>query len=98
MKYIKRALIIVVVLMITGLLGRMSSPVMAAGPAFSGITATADTAETVYLNPAGMTRLKEPSFYGNPMTLYTESSTEITAEGVAGKQKIEDDSVYLQGF
>ncbi|MBW1753605.1 MAG: outer membrane protein transport protein, partial [Deltaproteobacteria bacterium] len=95
MKYTKIALIIVVVMMLTGFLHGMPSSVIAAGPAFSGIAANADTAETVYLNPAGMTRLKRPSFYVSPMILYTESSTEITAEGVEGKQKIEDDSVYF---
>lgn len=93
------ALIIAFTLVLVGLLPGVSSPTQAAGPAFTGITATADTAETVYLNPAGMTRLKRPSFYGNPMILYTENSTEITVEGVKGKQKIDDDSVmFLPGL
>ena len=95
MKYTKIVLLIFFVLVLTGLLDGVSSSVMAAGPAFTGITAKADTAETVYLNPAGMTRLKRPSFYGNPMILYTENSTEITVEGVEGKQKIDDDSFYF---
>jgi len=95
MKYAKIGLIIVFVLVLTGFFNGMSSSALAAGPAFSGITASADTAETVYLNPSGMTRLKRPSFYVSSMILYTESSTEITAEGVEGKQKLEDDSVYF---
>lgn len=98
MKYIKIVLVIVFVLALTGLLGGMSSSVLAAGPAFSGIAANADTAETVYLNPAGMTRLKQPSIYMSPMILYTENSTEITAEG-GGEQTIDDDSVmFLPGL
>ena len=93
------ALIIVFTLVLAGLVAGVSSPTLAAGPAFSGITATADTAETVYLNPAGMTRLKGPSFFGNPMILYTDNSTEITVEGVEGKNKIDDDSVmFLPGL
>jgi len=99
MKYSRIALTIVFVLVLTGLLDGVTSSALAAGPAFSGITAKADTAETVFLNPAGMTRLKRPSFYGNPMILYTENSTEITAEGVEGKQKTDDDSVmFLPGL
>ena len=43
-----------------------------AGPAFSGITANADSAQTVVNNPAGMTRIKQPSVYGNPMVFYAE--------------------------
>lgn len=59
------------------------SAVFALGPAFSGIAATADSAETVVSNPAGMTRFNEPAVYGNPMIIYTKSSTEITACAVA---------------
>jgi long-subunit fatty acid transport protein len=44
-----------------------------AGPAFSGIAANADSAETVVNNPAGMMRLKQPSVYGNPKIFYTRS-------------------------
>ncbi len=64
-----------------------------AGPAFSGIAATADTAETVANNPAGMMRLEKPSIYGNPLIIYTESETETTSSGTGRKQKIENDSV-----
>jgi len=39
------------------LLGLSSAPVWALGPAFSGLFAKAETAETVYSNPAGMSRL-----------------------------------------
>lgn len=63
-----------------------------AGPAFSGIVATADSAETTVKNPAGMTRLKEGSFYGNPMVLYTKSKTEVTLEGTGQKRTSSDES------
>lgn len=51
---------------------------VSAGPAFSGITATADSAETVVNNPAGMMRLKQPSIYGNPMIFYTRTEDKAT--------------------
>ena len=93
------ALKIVFTLVLAGLVIGGSSPSLAAGPAFTGITAKADTAETVFLNPAGMTRLKRPSFFGNPMILYTENSTELTVEGIEGKRKIDDDDVmFLPGL
>lgn len=86
-------------LIFAGILAGFSSSALAAGPAFTGLAANADTAETVYLNPAGMTRLKQPSWYGNPMLMYTESKTEFTAEGQQGKKEIDDDSVlFLPGI
>jgi long-chain fatty acid transport protein len=83
--------------LLIGFLSGLSSSAFAMGPAFSGIAAKADTAETVYLNPAGMTRLTRPSWYGNPMIMYTESNTEVTIEneGVQGKRKLEEDGVML---
>jgi len=51
-----------------------------AGPAFSGITATADSAETVVNNPAGMMRLKQPSVYGNPLIFYTRTEDAATVK------------------
>ncbi|NOR67292.1 MAG: hypothetical protein GQ528_08045 [Woeseiaceae bacterium] len=90
---------IVFTLVLAGLVMGGSSPSLATGPAFTGFAAKADTAETVYLNPAGMARLERPSFYGNPLILYTENSTEITAEGVEGKRTLDDDSVmFLPGL
>ena len=86
---------IVFTLVLAGLVMGGSSPSLATGPAFTGFAAKADTAETVFLNPAGMTRLERPSFYGNPLILYTENSTEITAEGVEGKRTLDDDSVMF---
>ncbi len=68
------------------------STVLALGPAFSGIAANADSAETVVRNPAGMTRFNEPAIYGNPMVIYTKSSTEISASGTDQKEKIDNDS------
>lgn len=44
---------------VTSMLAGMSSaPAWALGPAFSGLFAKAETAETVYSNPAGMSRLE----------------------------------------
>jgi long-chain fatty acid transport protein len=79
------------------ILAGVSSPALAAGPAFTGLAAKADTAETVYLNPAGMSLIKKPSWYGNPQVMYTESNTEFTTGG--GKQTIEDDGfIFLPGL
>jgi len=86
------------ILLISGLLAFVSIPSWAAGPAFTGLAAKADTAETVYLNPAGMSLIKKPSWYGNPQVMYTESNTEFTFAG-GGKQKIEDDGfIFLPGL
>jgi len=69
------------------------------GPAFSGIVATADSAETTVANPAGMTRLKQGSVYGNPLILYTKSKTEASVEGTGQKKTSSDDSwIFLPGF
>lgn len=64
----------------------------ATGPGFSGITALADSAETVATNPAGMMRLKKPSIYGNPLIFYSDSETEVTAKATGRKQTISNDS------
>ncbi len=40
------------------LLSGLSMPALASSPANTGLFATANTAETAYLNPAGMTRLE----------------------------------------
>jgi long-chain fatty acid transport protein len=86
------------IFLVTGILVLISFPVAAAGPAFTGLAAKADTAETVYLNPAGMSRMKEPTWYGNPQIMYTESSTEFTVSG-GDKQTIEDDGfIFLPGL
>jgi long-chain fatty acid transport protein len=80
------------------ILAGISSQTLAAGPAFTGLAAKADTAETVYLNPAGMSRMKEPAWYGNPQTMYMESNTEFTTAG-GGKETIEDDGfIFLPGL
>jgi long-chain fatty acid transport protein len=67
------------------------STASAAGPGFSGVTANADSAETAATNPAGMTRIKKPSIYGNPMILYTKSETEFNASDTGTKNTISDD-------
>lgn len=75
------------------------SSASAAGPGFSGVTANADSAETAATNPAGMTRIKKPSIYGNPMILYTKSETEINASDTGAKNTISDDGwVALPGL
>lgn len=84
--------------LITGmalLLFVLAPGVFAAGPAFSGLTATADSAETVTANPAGMTRFKKPEFYAAPMLLYTESKTEFTAGETGEKQTTDNDSLIV---
>jgi long-chain fatty acid transport protein len=92
-------LIIVFTLVLAFFVAGMPTPALATGPAFTGIVAKADTAETVSLNPAGMTRLKRPSLYGNPMIMYVNSNTEATIEGVEGKKKLNDSSiVFLPGI
>jgi long-chain fatty acid transport protein len=62
-----------------------------AGPAFSGITANADSAQTVVNNPAGMTRIKQPSVYGNPMVFYARSESEGTVKNTGYKQSSGDE-------
>jgi len=77
----------------------LTTGAFAAGPGFSGITANADTAETVVNNPAGMMRLRKPSIYGNPLILYTRSESEITASGTGRKETISNSSfVALPGL
>jgi len=73
----------------------MPSQILAVGPGFTGISAKADTAETVFLNPAGMTLLEQPSWYINPMLVYTENRTEYSVEGVNGRREIEDDALLI---
>ena len=86
------------IFLVAGLLACVSFPALAAGPAFTGLAAKADTAETVFLNPAGMSRMKKPAWYGNPQIMYTKKSTEITFPG-GGKQTIEDDGfIVLPGL
>jgi long-chain fatty acid transport protein len=71
----------------------------AAAPAFSGITANADTADTVVNNPAGMMRFKEPSGYGNPMLVYTNSKDKVTVDSTGKSESSSDDSFFaLPGF
>lgn len=73
--------------------------VVAAAPAFSGMSANADTADTVVNNPAGMMRFKQPSGYGNPLVFYTNSKTEVTASETGQRRTSSDDSVFaLPGF
>jgi long-chain fatty acid transport protein len=80
---------------VAGLLTCFSFPADAAGPAFTGLAAKADTAETVYLNPAGMSLIKKPSWYGNPQVMYIDSSTEFTVQGQSDKLTIQDDGFIL---
>ncbi len=68
--------------------------VVAAAPAFSGITANADTADTVVSNPAGMMRFKQPSGYVNTMIFTTHSETEVTASDIPGEQSTSDNSTF----
>ena len=65
-----------------------------AGPAFSGISANADSAETVVNNPAGMTRLKQPSVYGNPLIFYTRSEDDVTVKSTGQKRTSGDESIF----
>ncbi|UCD35909.1 MAG: outer membrane protein transport protein [Nitrospiraceae bacterium] len=86
-------------LLIAVILTLVSFPALAAGPAFTGLAAKADTAETVYLNPAGMSRMKEPMWYGTPQIMYTENETEITIERTGGNETSKDDGfIFLPGL
>ncbi len=81
------------------IVGGPATTALAAGPAFSGIAATADTAETFSSTPAGMTRLKRSSLYGNPMILYPRSETRITIGDTGRERTIGDDSwIALPGL
>ncbi|WP_156906657.1 OmpP1/FadL family transporter [Desulforegula conservatrix] len=71
----------------------IASESFALGPGFAGVTANADTAETVVTNPAGMTRFKKASGYGSPMVVYMKSETKITETETGRKQSLSDESV-----
>ncbi|MEE8414724.1 MAG: outer membrane protein transport protein [Desulfobacterales bacterium] len=87
------------IFMVAALLSGVSFSALAAGPAFTGLAAKADTAETVFLNPAGMSRMKQPAFYGNPQFIYTESNTEVSVQGQSSKQTIDSDGfIFLPGL
>lgn len=51
-----------------------------AGPAFSGIIANTDSAQTVVNNPASMTRIKQPGVFGNSIVFYARSESEVTVK------------------
>ena len=89
----------VIIFILAGLLCVVPMPAPAAGPAFTGLAAKADTAETVYLNPAGMSRMNESAWYGNVMVMYTESGTEFSIPGQPNTQNVEDDGfIFLPGL
>jgi long-chain fatty acid transport protein len=73
----------------------LASSVFALGSGFSGITASADSAETVVSNPAGMTRLRQPSLYGNLMVAYSRDKDQTTVQNTGQKQSSSDDSTVL---
>lgn len=52
----------------------------AGGPAFTGIFASADSAETVYNNPAGMTRLDSTEMTGQAILVVPLSQFEVDEE------------------
>lgn len=81
--------------LVLGFTGCFSTLAAAAGPSFTGLTAKADSAETVFMNPAGMMRLKKTAMYGNPQVIYTKSKTEFTVDGQPAQQTVEDDSVIF---
>lgn len=89
----------VFIFMATAFMASISSFVLAAGPAFTGLAAKADTAETVYLNPAGMALMKKTAWYGNPQVIYTDSSTKFTVQGQSSEQTIDDDGfIFMPGL
>jgi len=65
------------------------------GPGFSGITARADDASTVYWNPAGMTRIKQPEFMGQSLLVHTESKFKVDQSNISGGNAKKDDSLLL---
>jgi len=86
------------IFLIAGLLF-FSLPAFATGPAFTGLAAKADSAETVMLNPAGMARLNNPAWFGNPQVMYTDNSTEFAVGGQNVGSTIDDDGViFLPGI
>lgn len=78
----------------------LSPVVLKAAPALSGITANADSAETVTNNPAGMSRLEKPSGYVNPLIIYMNSKDETsTSTGlVQGKTESDNSLMALPGM
>lgn len=77
------------------------SSAIAIGSGFAGITATADSAETVVSNPAGMTRLKQPCLYGNLLFAYSndKDQTSVTSTNFNFEQTSSGDStVFVPAF
>jgi len=73
----------------------MASNAFALGSGFSGITASADSAETVVSNPAGMTRIKQPSLYGNMLVAYQYDRDKTTVKNTGQKQTSSDDTTVI---
>ncbi len=53
----------------------------ATGPAITGLTATADDAETAARNPAGLTRLDRAEWVGGVRVFYADSESDTTLDG-----------------
>ena len=65
-----------------------------AGPAFTGLAATASNAETVYLNPAGMTRLDGMQFSVAPSIAYYDNEFRILPGSTEGAGTSIEDSGF----
>lgn len=84
-------LCIAVVLMLVA-----SSPAFSqAGPAATGLAANASNAETVYLNPAGMTRLDGMQFSGAPSIAYYNNEFRILPGSTEGAGTSIKDSGFV---
>ena len=70
------------------------------GPAFSGLSATANDATTAYMNPAGLTRIPNTQIVGIATFAYTVSEFEVkpgtTMSG--GNPDNEDDILFIPSF
>jgi len=78
----------------------LSPVVLTAAPALAGITANADSAETVTNNPAGMARLQKSTGYLNPLIIYMNSKDETSTStgSVQGKTATDDSLMALPGM
>lgn len=71
------------------------SAAFALGPAATGIVAPADTAETAGTNPAGLTRLHNPEWYGEINGFASDSSDDISASSGGSRSDSSNSSAAI---
>ena len=75
----------------------LAAPLLQAkGPGFVALSAGAHDADIVSANPAGMTRVEEPSWRAGLLVSYSESTWEVSSSGLGGSSESDtDNTVYI---